>query len=66
MKINHNDAKQKAFQHAGVSSSNVYDVDVELDDHHYEVSFKSGHYEYEYEISAENGSILSHEKDYDD
>ena len=66
VKINHNDAKQKAFQHAGVSSSNVYDVDVELDDHHYEVSFKSGHYEYEYEISAENGSILSHEKDYDD
>ncbi len=66
VKINQNDAKQKAFQHAGVSSSNVYDVDVELDDHHYEVSFKSGHYEYEYEISAENGSILSHEKDYDD
>lgn len=66
VKITKDEAKQKAFQHANVSSSNVYDVEVELDDKRYEVSFKSGKYEYEYEINASNGSVISHEKDYDD
>ena len=66
VKISQDEAKQNAFQHANVSSSNVYDVEVELDDYHYEVSFKSGNYEYDYKINASNGSIISHDKEYDD
>ena len=64
-RISANDAKKKAFSHAGVQESQVYDLDVELDDGRYEVSFDSGQYEYEYEINAENGNIISFEKDYD-
>ena len=67
VKITPEEAKQKAIQHAGLSTDNVYRVDVELDHQYYDVSFKSGHYEYEYEykISALDGSILAHEKDMD-
>ena len=66
VKLTQNEAKQKAFSHANVSSSNAYDVEVELDHQYYEVSFKSGQYEYEYKINASDGSIVAHEKDYDD
>ena len=64
--ISKDQAKQKALSHANVSASNAYDVEVELDNQYYEVSFKSGQYEYEYRIKASDGSIVSHEKDYDD
>lgn len=64
--ISKDQAKQKALSHANVSASNAYDVEVELDNQYYEVSFKSGKYEYEYRIKASDGSIVSHEKDYDD
>ena len=65
IKITPEKAKQKALQHAGLSTDNVYKIDVELDHQYYDVSFKSGYYEYEYKISALDGSILAHEKDID-
>ena len=59
-----------ALNHAGVSQSNAYDIEVEqeLDSRtpHYEVQFKSGGMEYEYRIDASSGAVLSYESDWDD
>lgn len=63
-------AKSIALNHAGVSESKAYDMDVELDDEDgtlvYEVEFKSGSMEYDYEIDAASGEILKHEAELDD
>ncbi len=68
--IGEDSAKQKAFSHAGVSSSNVSNVVVKLDKDNgkvvYDVEFRSGNTEYDYEIDATNGNILKSEKDIDD
>ena len=57
-------AKEIAFEHAGVQSGNVRELEVERDRDNgvslYEISFKSGGYEYDYEINAKTGSILQH------
>ena len=54
----------------GLASSKVADVDVELDEergiYHYDVDFKHGGYEYEYEINAVSGEIIKSDKDRDD
>ena len=57
------EAKAIALAHAGVSASDAYKLEVELDDGCYQVEFKSGYYEYEYEISAADGTILQAERD---
>ena len=57
------EARTIAFRHAGVSESDVYELEVELDDGCYQVEFKAGYYEYEYEISAADGTILQAERD---
>ena len=63
-------AKSVALNHAGVSESKAYDMDIELDDEDgrliYEVEFKSGNMEYSYEINAATGAILTHETELDD
>ena len=63
-------AKSIALNHAGVSESKAYDMDIELDDEDgklvYEVEFKSGGMEYSYEINAASGAILKHETEIDD
>ena len=63
-------AKSIALNHAGVSENEVYDMDIELDDEDgilvYEVEFKSGNMEYDYEINAATGAILKHESELDD
>lgn len=63
-------AKEAAFSHAGVSADAVRDYKSELDSSDgmmiYEIEFKAGSYEYEYEIDAVNGSVLKHEWDEDD
>ena len=63
-------AKSIALNHAGVSENTAYDMDVELDDEDgtfvYEVEFKSGNMEYDYEIDAATGAILKHETEPDD
>ena len=63
-------AKSVALNHAGVSESKAYDMDIELDDEDgrliYEVEFKSGNMEYSYEINAATGAILKHEAELED
>ena len=68
--IGHAKAKSIALNHAGVSESKAYDMEIELDDEDgtlvYEVEFKSGNMEYSYEINAATGAILKHETEIDD
>ena len=63
-------AKSAALAHAGVNASNVYEFKCELDRDDgvtlYEVEFKSGGMEYEYEIDATTGAVLKAEQDLDD
>ena len=63
-------AQKAALKHAGVKEADAYAISVEYDNDDgvklYEVEFRSGRYEYTYEISALDGSVISHEKDIDD
>ena len=63
-------AKSIALNHAGVSENEAYDMEIELDDEDgtlvYEIEFKSGNMEYDYEINAATGAILKHETEIDD
>ena len=63
-------AKSIALDHAGVREAQAYDMDIELDDEDgrliYEVEFKSGNMEYDYEIDAATGAILKHEAELED
>ncbi len=63
-------AKEIAFNHAGVSSSSVTIEKVELDRDdgvwEYEVDFRVGHTEYDYEINASTGAVIKAESDVDD
>lgn len=58
-------AKAAALKHAGLSESQVWELQVEWDSEHgravYEVEFKSGGMEYEYVIDAATGSVLEHQ-----
>lgn len=62
-------AKEIAFTHAGVAANTVYEYESDLDDEHgkmiYEIEFKAGNYEYEYEIDAVSGSVLKYKWDED-
>ena len=63
-------AKSIALNHAGLRENQAYDMDIELDDEDgklvYEIEFKSGNMEYDYEIDAASGAILKHETELDD
>ena len=63
-------AKSIALNHAGLSENQAYDMEIELDDEDgtlvYEVEFKSGNMEYDYEIDAATGAIFKHEAELDD
>ena len=63
-------AKSIALNHAGVSENEAYDMEIELDDEDgklvYEIEFKFGNMEYDYEIDAATGAILKHEAELDD
>lgn len=63
-------AKSIALQHAGVKEADIrgyeYEVDYENGVTVYEISFRIGNYEYEYEINAKTGDVIRSEKDYDD
>ena len=67
--IGHAKAKSIALNHAGVSESKAYDLEIELDEEDgtlvYEVGFKAGNMEYDYEINAATGAILKHEAEID-
>lgn len=63
--ISSQQARDIALSNAGVALSDTRELEVELesDDGCYKVEFKSGQYEYEYEISVADGRILSAERD---
>lgn len=63
--ISSQEARDIALSNAGVALSDTRELEVELeaDDGCYKVEFKSGRYEYEYEISVTDGRILSAERD---
>ena len=67
--IGHAKAKSIALNHAGVSESKAYDMEIELDEEDgmlvYEVEFKSGGMEYSYEINAATGAIVKQETELD-
>ena len=68
--IGHAKAKSIALNHAGVDANTVYDMNIKMDAENgaiiYEVEFKSGNIEYDYEIDAATGTILKHEAEVDD
>ena len=68
--IGHAKAKSIALNHAGVDANTVYDMNIKMDAENgaiiYEVEFKSGNIEYDYEIDATTGAILKHEAEVDD
>lgn len=61
------EAKQIAFDHAGVKAEDAHFDDQELDEEDdrklYELEFYANGYEYEYDIDAETGEILKSERD---
>lgn len=63
-------ALNAAYAHAGISADSATAVECELDRDHggfiYEIEFRSGEYEYEYDINAETGAVIKYEKDRDD
>lgn len=62
-------AKEIALSKAGLSASEVTGLKCELDADdliaHYSVEFKSGKYEYDYEINAKTGKVMGSEKEID-
>ena len=63
-------AKAAALKHAGLSESQVRELQAEWDNENgravYEVEFKSGGMEYDYVIDAATGAVLDHEVERDD
>ena len=64
--VSADDAKQTALSHAGVTNPNELEIDYDRDENKYEIEFKSGGYEYSYDINAATGEIIKIEKERDD
>ncbi len=68
--ISEKEAKSIALKHAGFKEDEVTHLFVELDYDdgvlRYEVDFHKDLVEYDYDIDAKTGKILSYDKDYDD
>lgn len=66
-KLTREQAEAIALEHAGFTAEQVtyLRAEYEVDDGipQYDVHFHQGHWEYEYEIHADRGKILSFEKD---
>lgn len=61
-------AKQIALSHAGVGAATFTKVELDTDDgiKVYEIEFKVGNVEYEYDINASNGAIIKSSSEIDD
>ena len=63
-------AEEIALSHAGLSRTAVRGLRTELDREDgrpvYEIEFRDGAVEYEYEIHAQTGVVLDWDRDYDD
>ena len=66
-KLTKEEAKEIALKHAGVEASRV-EVELDKDNgvYKYEIEFRAGGYEYDYEVEAYTGEILKSEKEFDD
>lgn len=64
-----NQARDIALKHAGLTTAQVKDLEIELDKDggsvHFDVDFEANGYDYDYEIHAESGKILRSEKNRD-
>ncbi len=67
--IGENKAKEIALERAGISGDDIVfeRVELDLDDGiwQYEVEFRQGRWEYDADIKADDGTVLSFDKDYD-
>lgn len=67
--ITASEAKDAALRHAKLNESQVSDIDIDLDRDNgkliYEVDFNSGNTEYDYDIDAETGAVISADKSKD-
>lgn len=67
--ITANKAKEIALKHAELQESQVSDVEVDLEREDgklfYEVKFNSANTEYEYDIDADSGEVITHNKEND-
>ena len=63
-------ARNIAFKHAGVNVNDVFDFEIELDEHKgkfiYEIEFECGQYEYEYDIDALSGEVIQSNREMED
>lgn len=68
-KISADEAKKAALDHAGLKESDVTDLDVDLDRDNgilkYEIDFHANGIEYDYDINADDGTVISADKDRD-
>ena len=66
-RITENHIKEKVLKHSGVKEKDLryFDIDIDQDDGRkiYDVDFVAGNMEYSYEIDADTGDILEHEKE---
>lgn len=66
-KITSDEAKAAALKHAGLSEADVTGLDIDLDRDgnvlKYEIDFHSGGIEYDYDINAKTGEIISADKE---
>ena len=67
VRLSAEEARKIALGHAGLAAGEAdwLHTELEADERipHYDIEFHHGHWEYEYEIHAETGDILSWEKD---
>ncbi len=67
--IGADEAKRIALEHAGLSESEVWDLEVERDVERgievYDVSFETDGYDYDYDINAHTGEIVRADKERD-
>lgn len=68
--ISKDDAKRIALENAAVSESDIFDYEIELDYERgiltYEISFETKDFEYDYDINANDGTIINSEKEPND
>ena len=59
-------AKEIALAKAGLTTSQIYGFEIELDDGEYEIEFKYNGMEYSMDINAVTGTVTDFETEYDD
>ena len=69
-RLSESEVRSIVLKHANVSSAEVTNWDCELDTDDgvtiFEIEFKAGGYEYDYEVNAMTGSILQYDRELDD